>query len=309
MVRIKKQMRILVVEDEAAIARQLAAALTDAGYAVDTAADGEKAEFLGQTERYDAIVLDLGLPKVDGMSVLRRWREAGMVAPVLILTARDSWHEKVQGIDGGADDYVAKPFQMEEVLARLRALIRRASGRSTPELRAGNVVLDPRLSRVPLDGAPVKLTSHEFRVLSYLMHNPGRIVSQGELTPNTSTHRTRTAIRTRWKCSSAAPPKLGATLIEKPSAGSAIGLRPEHDQKPRSSRGGCADRRSDLSALLMAGTTELITVYMRFHGQPRAAHWLMLLALTLIFFVTGLWMLSRGLLPFECFAAAFRRGP
>lgn len=175
-------MRVLVVEDEAAIARQLATALTDAGYAVDSAADGEKAEFLGQTERYDAVVLDLGLPKVDGMSVLRRWREAGMVAPVLILTARDSWHEKVQGIDGGADDYVAKPFQMEEVLARLRALIRRAGGRSTPELRAGNVILDPRLSKVTLDGAPVKLTSHEFRVLSYLMHNRGRIVSQGELT-------------------------------------------------------------------------------------------------------------------------------
>ena len=175
-------MRVLVVEDEAAIARQLTAALTDAGYAVDSAADGEKAEFLGQTERYDAIVLDLGLPKVDGMSVLRRWREAGMVAPVLILTARDSWHEKVQGIDGGADDYVAKPFQMEEVLARLRALIRRAGGRATPELRAGNVILDPRMSKVTLDATPVKLTSHEFRVLSYLMHNRGRIVSQSELT-------------------------------------------------------------------------------------------------------------------------------
>src|SRR5580765_4276513 len=130
-------MRVLVVEDEGAIARQLAAALTDAGYAVDTAADGEKAEFLGQTERYDAIVLDLGLPKVDGMSVLRRWREAGIAVPVLVLTARDSWHEKVQGIDGGADDYVAKPFQMEEVLARLRALIRRASGQVSPELRCG----------------------------------------------------------------------------------------------------------------------------------------------------------------------------
>jgi two-component system OmpR family response regulator len=207
-------MRILVVEDEAAIARQLAAALTDAGYAVDTAADGEKAEFLGQTERYDAIVLDLGLPKVDGMSVLRRWREAGMAAPVLVLTARDSWHEKVQGIDGGADDYVAKPFQMEEVLARLRALIRRASGRPTPELRAGNVVLDPRLSKVTLDGTPVKLTSHEFRVLSYLMHNRGRIVSQGELTEHIYAQDSDRDSNTVEVFIARLRRKLGATLIE-----------------------------------------------------------------------------------------------
>jgi two-component system OmpR family response regulator len=207
-------MRVLVVEDEAAIAKQLAMALADSGYAVDTAADGEKAEFLGQTERYDAIVLDLGLPKIDGMSVLRRWREAGMVAPVLILTARDSWHEKVQGIDGGADDYVAKPFQMEEVLARLRALIRRASGRSTPELRAGNVVLDPRLSKVTLDGAPVKLTSHEFRVLSYLMHNPGRIVSQGELTEHIYAQDTDRDSNTVEVFVARLRRKLGAQFIE-----------------------------------------------------------------------------------------------
>lgn len=161
---------------------QLAAALAGAGYAVDCAADGERAEFLGQTEKYDAVVLDLGLPRVDGLSVLRRWREAGLAMPVLVLTARDSWHEKVQGIDGGADDYVAKPFQMEEVLARLRALIRRSTGQLAPELRAGAVALDARLSKVTLDGMPVKLTSHEFRVLSYLMHQRGRIVSQAELT-------------------------------------------------------------------------------------------------------------------------------
>src|SRR5262245_58475603 len=130
-------MRVLVVEDEAVLAGQLKRALGDAGYAVDCAADGERADFLGQTERYDAVVLDLGLPNVDGLTILRRWREAGLAVPVLVLTARGSWHEKVQGIDGGADDYVAKPSRIEEVLARLRALIRRASGQAHPELRAG----------------------------------------------------------------------------------------------------------------------------------------------------------------------------
>jgi two-component system OmpR family response regulator len=174
--------RILVVEDESALSEQLSAALRGAGYAVDCAADGERADFLGRTEGYDAVVLDLGLPKVDGLTVLRRWRESGIGTPVLILTARGSWHEKVQGIDGGADDYMAKPFEIEEVLARLRALIRRASGQVAPEIRIGALALDARGARVTLNGVPVKLTSHEFRVLSYLMHHRGRIVSQGELT-------------------------------------------------------------------------------------------------------------------------------
>ena len=174
-------MRILIIEDEASIARQLTTALADAGYAVDHAGDGERGDFLAQTEHYDAIVLDLGLPKIDGLSLLRAWRDAGMDVPVLVVTARGSWHEKVQGIDGGADDYVAKPFRMEEVLARLRALIRRASGRITTELRCGPVALDPRAARVTVNGVPVKLTSHEFRVLSYLMHHPGRVVPQSEL--------------------------------------------------------------------------------------------------------------------------------
>jgi two-component system, OmpR family, response regulator len=174
--------RVLVVEDESSLSEQLASALAEAGYAVDRAADGERADFLGQTERYDAVVLDLGLPRIDGLTVLRRWRDAGLAMPVVVLTARGSWHEKVQGIDSGADDYLSKPFRMEELLARLRALIRRASGQVAPALRCGAVSLDPRLSRVTLDGVPVKLTSHEFRVLSYLMHHRGRIVSQGELT-------------------------------------------------------------------------------------------------------------------------------
>jgi two-component system OmpR family response regulator len=175
-------MRVLVVEDEARLSEQLAAALRDAGYAVDSAADGERADFLARAGRYDVVVLDLGLPKIDGLTLLRQWRESGMAVPVLVLTARGSWHEKVQGIDTGADDYVSKPFRMEELLARLRALIRRSSGQVSPELRAGRVALDPRQAQVTLDDLPVKLTSHEFRVLSYLMHHRGRVVSQTELT-------------------------------------------------------------------------------------------------------------------------------
>lgn len=175
-------MRVLVVEDEALLSKQLATALGEAGYAVDCAEDGEKADFMGQTEGYDAVVLDLGLPKVDGLTLLRRWRELGIHVPVVVLTARGAWHEKVQGIDGGADDYVSKPFRMEELLARLRALIRRSAGQIAPELRCGRITLDPRSARVALDGAAVKLTGHEFRVLSYLMHQQGRVVSQGELT-------------------------------------------------------------------------------------------------------------------------------
>ena len=175
-------MRILVVEDEASLARQLATALGHAGYAVDCAADGARAHVLGHDEEYDAVVLDLGLPKMDGLTVLRRWREAGLAVPVLVLTARGSWHEKVTGIDSGADDYLAKPFRMEELLARLRALIRRASRQVNPELRCGALLLDPRAGKVTVDGAIVRLTSHEFRVLSYLMHHSDRVVSQSELT-------------------------------------------------------------------------------------------------------------------------------
>jgi two-component system OmpR family response regulator len=175
-------MRILVVEDEASLAWQLTSSIAEAGYAVDHAADGERADFLAQTEPYDAMVLDLGLPKIDGLTLLRKWRDAGLATPVLVLTARGSWREKVQGIDDGADDYLSKPFRIEEVLARLRALMRRASGQVTPELRAGRVTLDLRQSRVALDDVPIKVTSHELRVLSYLMHHRGRVVSQAELT-------------------------------------------------------------------------------------------------------------------------------
>ena len=156
-------------------------ALEAAGYAVDRAFDGEEGWFLGDTEPYDAVVLDIGLPKRDGVAVLEAWRKAGRAMPVLILTARDRWSDKVQGFDAGADDYVAKPFHMEEVLARLRALLRRAAGHASSELVAGPVRLDARAGRVTVNGVAVKLTSHEYRLLSYLMHHAGRIVSRSEI--------------------------------------------------------------------------------------------------------------------------------
>jgi two-component system, OmpR family, response regulator len=175
-------MRILIVEDEPKIAADLQFALEDAGYVMDMAHDGEAAWFLGDTEDYDAVILDMGLPRLDGMTVLRRWREAGRKMPVLALTARDSWRDKVDGIDAGADDYLSKPFQMEELLARLRSVIRRASGCATLTLKVDDVVLDTKQQDASLDGRTVGLTQLEFRSLSYLMHHQGRVVSQGELT-------------------------------------------------------------------------------------------------------------------------------
>lgn len=174
-------MRILVVEDEPDLARQLTQAIGDAGYAVDCAHDGEEGHFLGDTEPYDAVILDLGLPKLDGVSVLERWRRDGRTMPVLILTARDLWRDKVAGIDAGADDYLTKPFYVEELLARLRALLRRATGHASPEISCGPLHLDTRSARVTLEGAPVRLTSLEYRLLAYLMHHQGRIVSRTEL--------------------------------------------------------------------------------------------------------------------------------
>jgi two-component system OmpR family response regulator len=175
-------MRILVVEDDANLNRQLKDALTEAGYAVDVAFDGEEGHFLGDTEPYDAIVLDIGLPQMDGLSVLEEWRRAGRTTPVLLLTARDRWSDKVQGIYAGADDYVAKPFHMEEVLARLRALVRRAAGLASNEIVCGSVRLDSRAGRVTVNGQAIKLTSHELRLLAYLMHHKGKVISRTELT-------------------------------------------------------------------------------------------------------------------------------
>ncbi|GBE44833.1 transcriptional regulatory protein PhoP [bacterium BMS3Bbin10] len=174
-------MRLLIVEDDPDLNRQLVSALSEAGYAVDTAFDGEEGHFLGDTEPYDAVILDLGLPQRDGISVLEKWRRDNRKMPVLILTARDRWSDKVAGIDAGADDYVAKPFHMEEILARVRALLRRSSGHAKNEIEVGPLRLDTKTSRVTVGGAPVKLTSHEYRLLAYLMHHQGRVVSRTEL--------------------------------------------------------------------------------------------------------------------------------
>jgi len=174
-------MRLLIVEDEPTLARQLRETLEGAGYAVDVANDGEEGHFLGSSESYDAIVLDLGLPEMDGLTVLDKWRKADIAIPVLVLTARDSWSDKVAGLDAGADDYLAKPFQMEELIARLRALIRRSTGNASSELEAGDVRLDTRSGRVTLNGTPVRLTAQEYKLLAYLMHHKGKDVSRTEL--------------------------------------------------------------------------------------------------------------------------------
>jgi two-component system OmpR family response regulator len=174
-------MRVLVVEDEPDLRRQLVRALEDAGYAVDQAADGEEAQFLGETEPYDAIVLDLGLPKIDGVSVLKAWRKQEKTTPVLILTARGRWSEKVEGFDAGADDYLAKPFHFEELLARLRALLRRAAGHASSSIECGELSVDTRAARATVGGEPIRLTSHEYKVLEYLMHHRGRVVPRTEL--------------------------------------------------------------------------------------------------------------------------------
>lgn len=174
-------MRILIVEDDRELNRQLVEAVNDAGYVADRAFDGEEGHFLGDTEPYDAVILDIGLPQMDGISIVEKWRRDGRTMPVLMLTARDRWSDKVAGIDAGADDYVAKPFHMEEVMARLRALIRRAAGHASSELVCGLVVLDTKTSRVTVDGRLVKMTSLEFRLLSYLMHHRDEVVSRTDL--------------------------------------------------------------------------------------------------------------------------------
>jgi two-component system, OmpR family, response regulator len=174
-------MRILVVEDDADLRRQLGEALGQHGYAVDLAADGEDGQFLGDTEPYDAVILDLGLPKIDGVTVLKSWRENNKKFPVLILTARDQWSEKVAGFDAGADDYLTKPFVTEELLARLRALVRRVTGHTAAMLEAGKLMVDTRTARAMVNGDPIKLTAHEYRVLAYLIHHQGRVVPRAEL--------------------------------------------------------------------------------------------------------------------------------
>ena len=174
-------MRILVVEDEPTLNAQLVSSLRAAGYVVDCTDNGVDAHFMGDSEAFDAVVLDLGLPRMDGLTVLRKWRAGGRAMPVLILTARDGWHEKVTGIDAGADDYLTKPFHMEELLARLRALIRRAGGHASAEIVCGPLLLDTRNGRVMVGGQVLALTGHEYRVLAYLIHHAGELVSRSEL--------------------------------------------------------------------------------------------------------------------------------
>ncbi len=175
-------MRILLVEDDDKTAETVSAALTAAGYLVDHVAEGKAAWFKGDTEPYAAIILDLGLPGMDGLSILRKWRQAGQSFPVLILTARGDWNERVEGIDAGADDYLPKPFQMQELLARLRAIVRRSTGQPAPVITINPVSLDTRQMRVSVGDVPIHLSPQEYRLLSYLMHHAGRVVSQLELT-------------------------------------------------------------------------------------------------------------------------------
>jgi DNA-binding response OmpR family regulator len=175
-------MRILLVEDDEKTADAISASLTAAGYVVDHVSDGEAAWFKGDTEPYAAVVLDLGLPGMDGLSVLRKWRQAGQTFPVLILTARGNWNERVEGIDAGADDYLPKPFQMLELIARIRAIVRRSTGQAAPVITISSLSLDTRQMRVTVDGVPIHLSPQEYRLVSYLMHHAGRVVSQLELT-------------------------------------------------------------------------------------------------------------------------------
>ncbi|MGV8831831.1 MAG: response regulator [Devosia sp.] len=174
-------MRILILEDDKAIGASIAEALELAGFIADRETDGEIGWYRGETEGYDAIVLDLGLPTLDGLTLLKRWRKAGVTTPVLILTARGSWEERVEGIDAGADDYLPKPFQIEELIARIRALVRRAAGQATALLIAGDLTLDTRQMRIAVAGRPVALTPQEYRLVAYLMHHQGRVVDQEEL--------------------------------------------------------------------------------------------------------------------------------
>jgi len=181
-------MRILMIEDDDRIARDVNAALAASGYIVDRATDGEEAWFKGDTEDYAAVVLDLGLPRLDGLSVLKRWRANGRAMPVLILTARDTWLERVEGIDSGADDYLPKPFKMEELLARLRSIIRRSTGNSAPIIEVGQLTLDPRQMRISNAGVALNLTPQEYRLLSYLMYHAGRVVTHVELIEQLYSH-------------------------------------------------------------------------------------------------------------------------
>lgn len=207
-------MRILIVEDEPRIAEDVRQGLERAGYVADVVGDGEAAWFQAEVESYDAMVLDLGLPRLDGLSVLKKLRATDKPLPVLILTARDGWRERVEGIDAGADDYLVKPFRMEELVARLRAILRRSAGHASPVLKAGPVELDTRTREVGVEGRPMTLTALEYRLLAFLLHRQGQVVPPGELLDHlydSGTEREANAIEallTRLRR------KLGVPLIE-----------------------------------------------------------------------------------------------
>ncbi|WP_028136810.1 response regulator transcription factor [Bradyrhizobium sp. A11] len=207
-------MRLLLVEDDRRIAADVGRALRAAGYVVETVGNGEEAWFRGDTEDYGAIVLDLGLPGMDGLAVLKRWRANGRSMPVLILTARGSWAERVDGIDAGADDYLPKPFRMEELLARLRSIVRRSAGHASPRITAGEVELDERQMKVTLRGVPVALSPLEYRLIAFLLHHRGRVVSQQELEENVYGHGEDHESNALEVLIGRVRKKLGADLIE-----------------------------------------------------------------------------------------------
>ncbi|MDA9531588.1 response regulator transcription factor [Bradyrhizobium sp. CCBAU 25338] len=207
-------MRLLLVEDDRRIAADVEKALRAAGYVVETVRNGEEAWFRGDTEDYGAVVLDLGLPGMDGLAVLKRWRANGRSMPVLVLTARGSWAERVDGIDAGADDYLPKPFRMEELLARLRSIVRRSAGHASPRIVAGDVELDERQMKVTLRGAPVALSPLEYRLIAFLLHHRGRVVSQQELDENVYGHGEDHESNALEVLVGRVRKKLGADLIE-----------------------------------------------------------------------------------------------
>jgi two-component system, OmpR family, response regulator len=206
--------RVLLAEDDQKISGMVAAALEENGFLVETESDGEEVWFKGDTEDYAAIILDLGLPNIDGLSILKKWRANGRKAPILVLTARGTWSERVEGIDAGADDYLAKPFEMDELLARLRAILRRSGGHAAPNISIGNVLLDRRQMRVSVADVPILLTPQEFRLVAYLMHKAGQVVTQQELAEHLQAEHFDRESNAVEVIVGRARKKLGANLIE-----------------------------------------------------------------------------------------------